>query len=367
MPSGPVDRMWCMLMWALLGLSACTDNVPVPPKVGAPAPKAIGAPLPPPAPLQLPSFADMVAKTRPAVVNIYTKTRTAPPKHDRFFGPFVPRQRVQDSLGSGFIIEASGLVLTNTHVVQGATEIEVRLLDERRFAAKVVGLDPKTDVALLQLELASSLPALALGSSQALRVGDWVVAIGNPLGLTSTVTAGIASATGRRHMALGGDLMYQDFIQTDASINPGNSGGPLLNRKGEVVGINTAVNAEGQGLGFAIPIDMVKDLLPQLKAGRIERSWIGVYTASVPPVVSKELGLKTRGALVAEVIPGAPAERAKLQAGDIIVKFNGTQVRSEDHLRWIAGLIGPGKRVEVEIRRGSQRMMTRILMAPMPE
>ena len=318
----------------------------------------------------LPSFADLVERARPAVINIYTKTRVKTPRPAlrNPFVPYAPRDRVSESLGSGFIIDEGGMALTNHHVIKGAQEIEVRLLDDRRFKARVVGEDPKTDVALLQIESEKPLPFLELGDSESLRVGEWVVAIGNPLGLTSTVTAGIASATGRRHVPLDGEMVYQDFIQTDASINPGNSGGPLLDTEGRVIGINTAVSAEGQGIGFAIPINMVNQILPSLKQdGKVRRSWLGIYIDDVSGELARQLGIRARGALVKRVVEGGPAEAARLQAGDVITALDGQPIRDASDLTWIAGHLGIGKIVEVDLMRGSQPMKTRLRMGTLPD
>ena len=315
-----------------------------------------------------PSFADLVDASRPAVINIFTKTRRKVRTAPNPFVPFAPRERVSESLGSGFLIDPSGLALTNHHVIQHATEIEVRLLDERRYKATIVGQDPKTDVALIQLEGAEDLPYLEMADSESLRVGDWVIAIGNPLGLTSTVTAGIASATGRRDVPLNGELVYQDFIQTDASINPGNSGGPLLDIKGQVVGINTAISAEGQGIGFAIPMNMVQEILPQLKEdGKVKRSWLGIYVDEVPKALSKQLSLPRGGALIKGVVPKGPADLAKLKKGDVVLKLDGTSINDASHLTWVAGHLGIGKVVDVELQRGNQRMMTRLKIGALPD
>ena len=314
-----------------------------------------------------PDFADLVEASRPAVINIYTKSRKLARTRNPFY-PHVPRERVSESLGSGFIIDPSGLALTNHHVIKDATDIEVRLLDERRFKAKIVGQDPRTDTALIQIETAEELPTLPMADSEKLRVGEWVLAIGNPLGLTSTVTAGITSATGRKHVPLGGDLLYQDFIQTDASINPGNSGGPLLNMRGEVVGINTAISAEAQGIGFAIPINMVKQLLPQLKLGKVSRSWLGIYIDEVPAALASQIAIEPgMGALVRRVVKGGPADLAKLEPGDVLLKVDGEPIKDADHLSWTAGHKGIGKTIDIELMRGNQRMMTRLKLGALPD
>jgi S1-C subfamily serine protease len=319
----------------------------------------------------------VVAKVRPAVVNIYTRKQIVT---RRQLDPFahrgmVPKRRVAESLGSGFIIDEQGHVLTNYHVVKNATEIGVRLLDDRFFEAKLVGADPKTDVALLRIELPQTstdiaLPVIPLGDSQGLRVGDWVVAIGNPLGLTSTVTAGIASAIGRKGIPISKEMHYQDFIQTDASINPGNSGGPLINTDGEVVGINTAISAEGQGIGFAVPINMARDIVPQLKkSGHVERSWLGIYVDEVPTAVRRELALpeEVGGALVTRVVTGGPAEAANLRSGDIVLSIDGEPVDDAGQLAWLASNLGIGRTVDVEFQRGDKRAKTKLTMGALPD
>jgi S1-C subfamily serine protease len=318
------------------------------------------------------SFADLVAKVRPAVVNIYTRQEIITPgRYNPFSGVrVIPQRRVAESLGSGFIIDAGGHVLTNYHVVQNATQIGVRLLDERLFKAEVVGADPKTDVALLQIIGAEDLPVIELGDSSKLRVGDWVVAIGNPLGLASTVTAGIASAIGRHDIPIGGAMRYQDFIQTDASINPGNSGGPLINTKGEVVGINTAMSAEGQGIGFATPINMAIEILPQLKKkGHVERSWLGIYVEEVPMQVRRELDLPDdlAGALITQVVAGGPAEAARLKRGDILLRIDGQPIQDAGHLAWMASNLGIGKTVEIEFWRYDSRQRTQLTLGALPD
>ena len=349
--------------------AACSKTSPPPAPSAASAPSAPSIAAPPdPAPpvVGLPNFAPLVERARPAVVNIYTDSRTG--RKASPLVPFAPKDRVSQSLGSGFIISPDGLVLTNYHVIRKASDIEVRLLDNRRFKAKVVGKDPKTDVALLQLEGASDLPMLELAASKELRIGEWLIAIGNPLGLTSTVTAGIASATGRRNVPMSGDMMYQDFIQTDASINPGNSGGPLINSQGHVVGINTAVSAEGQGIGFAIPSDMVKQILPQLQqTGRVQRSWLGIYVAEVPQTLRKKLGIRAGGALVRRVVDKGPAKRAKLKSGDVIVKFDDQPIEDSSRLSWMASMKGVGKKVPIEFYRGTQRMGTHLVLGTLPD
>lgn len=317
------------------------------------------------------SFADIVAEVRPAVVNIYTRQEIASPGryHPLSSPKIVPKKRVAESLGSGFIIDPTGQVLTNYHVVENAAQIGVRLFDNRLFKAEVIGSDPETDVALLQVVGAEQLPTIKLGDAKNLRVGDWVVAIGNPLGLTSTVTAGIASAIGRHNLPLNGAMSYQDFIQTDASINPGNSGGPLVNTRGEVVGINTAISSEGQGIGFATPINMAVEILEQLKKnGHVERSWLGIYADEVPARVHKELDLPDdiTGALVTQVVADGPAEAAGLKRGDILLRINNQPINNTKHLAWIASNLGIGKTVELEFWHYDAVKHTQITLGALP-
>ena len=224
----------------------------------------------------------------------------------------------QQSLGSGFIIDKGGFIITNNHVVENAEDIRVKLADGREFTAKVIGRDAKTDLALIKItSIFENLPVLALGDSDNIRVGDWVLAVGNPFGLGQTVTQGIISATGR----VIGSGPYDDFLQTDAPINPGNSGGPLVNMKGEVIGINTAIIPGGQGLGFAIPSNMAKTVTEQLRTkGKVVRGWLGVAIQTVTPEIAKSFAMKeAQGALVSEVTPGGPADKGGIRQGDIII------------------------------------------------
>ena len=272
----------------------------------------------------------------------------------RFFGQPIPREFKQHGLGSGVIVSPDGYILTNNHVVGSADEINVTLMDKREFKAKVVGKDPKTDLALIKIDAKDPLPAATLGVSATTQVGDWVVAIGNPFGFSLTVTAGIVSAKGR---ALGGN--YDNYLQTDASINPGNSGGPLFDAYGQVVGINTAIysrTGEYAGIGFAIPIDLAKSVMDQLKShGRVVRGWLGVEIQEVTPDLARSFGLdKPQGALVANVQKNSPAERAGIKRGDIITKFDGQVVREEHDLPEIVAETPVDKTVNVDLLRGGK-------------
>ena len=323
------------------------------------------------------SFSQLAKKASPSVVNISTvkvikreRRGTMPfggplgpqdPFKDffeRFFGDQIPRDFRQQSLGSGFVIDKDGFILTNNHVVENTEEIKVKLADKREYDAKIVGRDTKTDLALIRIESDHPLVPLALGDSDKLYVGDWVIAIGNPFGLEATVTAGIVSA---KYRDIGAGS-YDNFIQTDASINPGNSGGPLLNTAGEVVGINTAIlsrSGGSVGIGFAIPINMAKDLLPQLKKGKVVRGWLGVMIQKITPDLKEKLGLKDeKGALVADVTAGGPAEEAGIKRGDVIVSFDGEEIKEMHDLPYIVASTPVGEKVTVEIiRKGKKKSL----------
>jgi len=272
-----------------------------------------------------------------------------------FFGQ-MPHQFKQRGLGSGVIVSPDGYILTNNHVVGHADEIHVTLLDKREFTAKVIGKDPKTDLALIKIDTNQPLPAATLGDSGAIEVGDWVMAIGSPFGFNLTVTSGIVSAKGR---ALGGN--YDNFIQTDASINPGNSGGPLFNTSGQVIGINTAIyssTGSNAGIGFAIPIDLAKSVMQQLKEhGKVVRGWLGVEIQEVTPALAKSFGLAApTGALIAGVQKDGPAAKAAIQRGDIIVKFNGETVHDEHELPEMVASTPLNRAVPVEVIRGGKHL-----------
>ncbi len=283
-----------------------------------------------------------------------------------FFGQ-IPREYKQHGLGSGVIVSSDGYILTNNHVAGHADEIHVRLLDKREFTAKVVGKDAKTDLALIKINTNQPLPVAPLGDSNSAQVGDWVVAIGSPFGFTSTVTAGIISAKGR---ALGGN--YDDFIQTDASINPGNSGGPLFNAKGQVIGINTAIyssTGSNAGIGFAIPIDLAKQVMQQLKQhGKVVRGWLGVEIQEVTPDLAQSFNLpKPEGALVANVEKEGPALKAGIQRGDIIVKFNNLPVQDEHQLPELVAQTPIGDTVPVEVIRNGKHLTIQVKVAELKE
>jgi len=293
-------------------------------------------------PLRLDSFSKLAARVESAVVNIDSGG-------DGMLS-FMGGRRA----GSGFIIHPDGWIVTNHHVVEGSESIRVTLEDERDFVAEVIGSDAPTDLALIKID-ATGLEHVVLGNSDGIEVAEWVMAIGSPLGLEHTVTVGVVSALDRENPEL-----YENFIQTDASINPGNSGGPLFNIHGEVIGINTAINPQGQGIGFAIPINVAKTLLPQLASGRVQRSWIGVMIRPVGKDLADERGIdRSVGALVTDVVDGGPAASAGIESGDIIVKFNGSDVDHQE-LRWLASTTGVGKEVRLELIRGDQRKMVEL-------
>lgn len=346
-----VRRGFFSLVW-FLGLVVSLQS-----KAGLPA-AVDGTPLP--------SLAPMLERAMPAVVNISTSTQVLiqenPLLKDPFFRHFFqlpdrPRKQQKNSLGSGVIIDSEhGYVLTNNHVIDKADKIMVTLQDGRQLNAKLIGTDPEADVAVVQIP-ADHLTALPIADSDELRVGDFVVAIGNPFGLGQTVTSGIVSALGRSGLGIEG---YEDFIQTDASINPGNSGGALVNLRGEFVGMNTAILAPGGGnigIGFAIPANMVMTIKTSLvKHGEVRRGLLGVTTQDLNAELVKAFGLKNKhGAVVSKVAGNSPAARAGLEPGDIIVKVNGQQVKNSYDIRNIIGLLQIGDKVDIEVYRGDER------------
>jgi len=307
------------------------------------------------------AFVSVADRVTPAVVNVSVTPKRAPEsggestepeeRFREFFGPEFferffrrrpPREEGRAS-GSGVIVDAHGFILTNNHVVENAAEIEVRLSDDRKFKATVVGRDAKTDLAVLKVDAgAAPLPVAELGDSDTLRPGQWAIAIGNPFGLDRTVTAGIISATGRTRV---GVATYEAFIQTDASINPGNSGGPLLNLEGRVIGINTAIVSTGQGIGFSIPINMAKEIMGQLMAnGRVVRGWLGIAIQDLTPELAAGFGVKPgSGVLVSEVMKDSPAEAGGVKSGDIITQFGGAVIKDVTDLQKKVAAVEPGR------------------------
>ncbi len=324
---------------------------------------------------ELPSLAPMVERTRPAVVNIATRGRVDVQNHpllnDPFFKRFfrgygdIPQSKETKSLGSGVVIDAEkGFIVTNHHVVEDADEIAVTMHNGHHFEAKLIGSDPEADIAVLQADI-EGLQDIPFGDSASLRVGDFVVAIGNPFGLGQTVTSGIVSGLGRTGLGIEG---YEDFIQTDASINPGNSGGALVNLRGELVGINTAILAAGGtgniGIGFAIPINMVQSIVNQLiEYGEVRRGLLGVVMQNLTPELSQAFGLDMyQGVVISKVIEDTAAEQAGLKAGDIVLSINGVEVKSASQMRNIVGLLRVGDKMKLTvIRDGNKKQMTAVI------
>ncbi len=275
------------------------------------------------------------------------------------------QSRTRTALGSGFIIDKEGLIITNNHVVEKADEIKIKTVNGKEYEATVVGRDPKTDLALIRVKPDGDFPKPAtLGNSDTLRVGDWVMAVGNPFGLGNTVTAGIVSAKGR----IIGAGPYDDFIQTDAAINPGNSGGPLFNMNGEVVGINTAIVAQGQGIGFAIPVNVADTLIPQLKVGKVVRGWLGVMIQDITPELAESFGIKeTKGVIVSDIVSGAPADKSDLERGDVVVKFEGKIVEDANGLSRMVAATPPDSQVKLEILRDGKKKNIRITLGTLPD
>jgi len=330
------------------------------------------------------SFTGLVEKVKPAVVNIRTvKTIKSGGNVFNFFrGPFSKddpfrdfferyygderhRNFKQRSLGSGFIIDQEGYIVTNNHVVENADKITVVLEDEKEFNAEIIGRDPYTDIALLKIKSEKKFSPVPLGDSDALKVGQWVVAIGNPFGLSQTVTAGIVSAKGR----VIGSGPYDDFIQTDASINPGNSGGPLIDTSGEVVGINTIIIAGGQGIGFAIPINLAKGIVEKLKkSGGVARGWLGVTIQDLKEEMAEYYNVKGKeGALVIDVVPGDPADKAGIRPKDIIVAINGKRVKSSRDLTNIVANINVGEKATIKVMRDGKPETMQVKIGKRPD
>ncbi|MBI3121539.1 MAG: DegQ family serine endoprotease [candidate division NC10 bacterium] len=332
------------------------------------------------------AFVQVAQAVKPAVVNIATTQRPRQPEGRRapqvppffrgpfrdFFGEdFLERffgeqpQRERRSLGSGVIVDKRGYILTNNHVIEQADQIEVRLSDKRKFAATVIGKDPKTDLAVIKIDAPDDLPVAKLGDSNAIRIGEWAIAIGNPFGLDQTVTVGVISAVGRSEVGI---TTYEDFIQTDASINPGNSGGPLVNLNGEVIGINTAIVATGQGIGFAIPISMAREIKDRLLAqGKVVRAWLGVGIQELTEELAPQFGVKPEeGVLVGNVMPGSPAERGGLKTGDIIQEFNGAKIANVRQLQREVAQSPVGSPARVKVLREKQPVEVTIVLGEQP-
>jgi S1-C subfamily serine protease len=327
-----------------------------------------------------------VQKVGPAVVRVNaarTVTSRAPGGFDdpllrRFFGSepsAPPSRRVERGTGSGFIINANGQILTNAHVVNGADTVSVTLKDSRTFEGEVLGQDPVTDVAVIQIK-ANNLPVIALGNSDVLQPGEWVIAIGNPLGLDNTVTAGIISATDRSSSDIGVADKRVGFIQTDTAINPGNSGGPLLNARGEVIGMNTAIISGAQGLGFAIPINTVQGIAQQLiTKGKVEHPYLGVQMVTLTPEIKQQLEIESdgrirvaadRGVLLIRVVPGSPAAEAGLRAGDVIQSINNQAVTKTEEVQQLVERSTVGSQLQVQIQRNQQSARVAVRLEALP-
>jgi serine protease Do len=322
-------------------------------------------------PLTSSTFSRLADQLLPTVVSLSVKASTGRPGRsssgdpvwDYFFGVRPERQRLQEGLGTGVIIHRDGFVLTNNHVIENAVDIQVSLNNGKHVSARLVGADPRTDLALLKLDGQGPYPVAPLGDSEGLRIGEWVMAIGSPFGLNQTVTAGIVSAKGRKDLGSGTEPSYANFIQTDASINPGNSGGPLINLNGEVIGINTAIVQSAQGIGFAIPSNMAKQLIPQLATGQVQRSWLGVGIQKLSDDLARSLGLReTRGALVARVYAGSPAEDADLRVGDVVLRFGNQDLEDSSDLPWLAATAGAGASIPLVIWRDGKTLNATVVM-----
>jgi serine protease Do len=332
---------------------------------------------------QFQSLSPLVKQLSPSVVNISTTSVSKSTARSfespfgeegdeqfddffkKFFGDSPEREFKRKGLGSGFIFSEDGYIITNNHVVERATDIKVILQNGDSYPAKIMGTDPKSDLAVLKIEPKTKLPAVRFGNSDRLEIGDWVLAIGNPFGLGHTVTSGIISAKGRS-LGLGS---YDDFVQTDAAINPGNSGGPLFNFQGEVVGVNTAIIAGGQGIGFAIPVNIAKNVVSQLRnGGKVVRGWIGVSVQSVTPEIAESLKLEDDdGALVADVTDGGPADRAGVRRGDIITELNGNKIDEMLDLPKLVASYAPGTKTNMQVLRDGKEKVLNIKLGELPE
>jgi serine protease Do len=323
------------------------------------------------------AFSDIVNAVSPVVVNISTTKvirREGGPFDDPFFdffSPFndfnMPKKWKEKSLGSGVIVSPEGYIITNNHVIEKADEIKVTLVDRRTFKGRLVGADPKTDIAIIRID-AGNLPTLTWGDSDSLQVGEFVLAVGSPYGLSNTVTMGIISAVGRANVGIAD---YEDFIQTDAAINPGNSGGPLVNIKGEMIGINTAIFSRTggyQGIGFAVPSNMVRLVIDQLiEKGKVVRGWIGVTIQELSPELAHEFGIKkSKGALVSDVAKDSPAGRAGIKRGDIIIEFNGKEVKDVSSLRNMVAQSKAGNEISLKIYRAQKEFVVKVVIVELP-
>jgi serine protease Do len=374
--------VFLMLMALVVGAGlgtwgAAAMDVPKPTRAARPV---VQGPIVPAAlPIPSGSFSQVAENVAPAVVNVNTVSRGPAGRTPieeffgdeffrRFFGDVPEREQMQRSLGSGVIVDPSGVVLTNAHVVERASEIEVVTAEGKKHKAKLVGVDRRTDLAVMRLQGGGPYPAATLGDSEKMKVGDWVLAIGSPFGLQQTVTAGIISAKGRSI----GQGPFDDFLQTDAAINPGNSGGPLVNMAGEVIGINSAIlsrSGGNVGIGFAIPANMAKRIFTELVAkGKITRGWLGVSIQPLTPELAKGFGLKEpRGVLISDVVQDSPADKAGIVAGDIVTEFDKKKVDSPQDLQKVVALTTPGKGVPIKVWRDRSEKALEIKIGETPE
>lgn len=376
------QTLFFLFKWALLGLAAAALVLWLRPQPAAlqATPTESSAQVKPvvdasraAAPLSPHTFADAVERASPAVVNIYTaRVVSSVSRSDSTGNPLLSqqlpnvRERVEGSLGSGVILDQAGHLVTNHHVIQGADQIRVQLADGRVATPSIVGTDPDSDLALLKLDIEQP-PTLPMGRSDDLRAGDVVLAIGNPFGLSQTVTQGIVSATGRGRL---GVTDFEDFIQTDASISFGNSGGALINTRGELIGINTAVLAQNlgnDGISFAIPVNMVRGVIDQiLQHGRVRRGWLGISTEELPPARAAALGFDPPAALRITGLPNGPARQAGLRVGDLVSHLNGQPIlNTQEALNRVAAM-APGTGIEIGLRRGSEQLKIKITLEERP-
>jgi serine protease Do len=370
MHTRPIKVFLALVLGLSLGLTAGILGS----SLAGPAPSALPAVTLAQAPLNTSTFAKLAEAVKPAVINVATQSkggsRTGPEEFfgdeyfRRFFGD-APERLPRRSLGSGVIIDASGVALTNAHVVENAAQIDVIAVDGSKHKAKVVGVDKKTDLAVLRLDDGKGkFPFLPLGDSNDTQVGDWVVAIGSPFGLQATVTAGIISAKARQI----GAGPYDDFLQTDAAINPGNSGGPLVNMRGEVIGINTAIVRGGSGIGFAIPSSMARRIASDLLAkGKVTRGWLGVSLQPLTPDLAASFGVKDqKGALVSDVVPDSPAARAGLKSGDVVLQYDGKKIDDPGDLARAVGMAAPGHEAKLTVWREKQERTVSVKLNETP-
>jgi Do/DeqQ family serine protease len=380
-----VTRGWLRAVLVVVAALAAGLGVGIGLRVAGPGWPGLARPTPSPASSALPgetprAFVQVAERVRPAVVNIATahflrrqrppgSAPGAPPSlreyFDQYFGQMPPGERERAGVGSGVIIDAQGHILTNLHVIKGADEITVRFSNKREVPGRIVGTDQRTDLAVIRIPTADGIVAAPLGDSDRIQVGEWAIAIGSPFGLEQTVTVGVISATGRSEVGI---VPYENFIQTDASINPGNSGGPLLNARGEVIGINTAILSSGQGIGFAIPINTARRVAAALIArGRVQRGWLGLSLQPLNEDLARALGAPVdRGVVVARVLPGGPAERAGLAPNDVILRFGEVTVQDLQHFQRLVLDAPVDQPVTLRVLRKGREISVAVTVAEAP-